>query len=54
MMIRKIVQLRGSEKKLGRLSELAFYMQVNNLVSDSDLVIQSPPDDPPLSLPPVN
>lgn len=51
MMIRKIVQLRGSDKKMGRPSELAFYMQVNNLVSDSDVVLQSPPDQPPPSLP---
>lgn len=54
MMIRKIVQLRVSDKKLGRPQELAFYMQVNNLVNDSDVVIQSPPDDPPPCLPVAN
>lgn len=54
MMIRKIVQLRASDKKMGRPQELAFYMQVNNLVSDSDVVIQSPPDDPLPLIPPAN
>lgn len=44
MMIRKITHLRTSDKKIGRPQELAFYMQFNQLVSDSDILIQTPPD----------
>jgi hypothetical protein len=44
MMIRKIVQVRPAEKKVGRPQELAFYMTYNQLAPDSDVLIQTPPD----------
>ena len=44
MMIRKIVQLRPAEKKVGRPQELAFYMAYNQLAPDTDVLIQTPPD----------
>ena len=44
MMIRKIVQLRSTDRKIGRPQELAFYMTYNQLASDADVLIQTPPD----------
>lgn len=43
-MIRKIVEIRTSDKKIGRPQELAFFMHYNQLVNDTDVLIQSPPD----------
>jgi hypothetical protein len=37
MMIRKIVEVRSCDHKMGRPQELAFYMQINLFVSDADV-----------------